>query len=67
LLGWESPTYGDLRPAVSLIYEIRSQLPVRIVTAILTGERSKHELREEQLVVWLGESEVHRVNLSAKI
>jgi hypothetical protein len=67
LLGWESPTYGDLRPAVSLIYEIRSQLPVRIVTAILTGERSKYELREEQLVVWLGESEVHRVNLSAKI
>jgi hypothetical protein len=67
LLGWESPTYGDLRPAVSLIYEIRSQLPLRIVTAILTDERSKYELREEQLVVWLGESEVHRVNLSAKI
>ena len=67
LLGWESPTYGDLRPAVSLIYEIRSQLPVRIVTVILTDERSKYELRDEQLMVSLGESEVHRVSLSAKI
>jgi Heparinase II/III-like protein/Heparinase II/III N-terminus len=67
LLGWESPTYGDLRPAVSLVYEIRSQLPVRIVTAILIDERSKYELRDEQLIVSLGESEIHRVNLSAKI
>jgi hypothetical protein len=67
LLGWESPTYGDLRPAVSLVYEIRSQLPVRIVTAMLIDERSKYELRDQQLIVSLGESEIHRVNLSAKI
>ena len=38
LLGWESPTYGDLRPAVSLLYETRSHLPVRFVTLILTNE-----------------------------
>src|ERR1700678_2984863 len=43
LLGWESPTYGDLQPAVSLVYETRSQLPVRFVTAILTDERCKLE------------------------
>jgi hypothetical protein len=67
LLGWESPTYGDLRPAVSLVYEIRSQLPVRIVTAMLIDERSKYELRDEQMIVSLGESEIHRVNLSTKI
>ncbi len=67
LLGWESPTYGDLRPAVSLVYEIRSQLPIRIVTAMLIGERSKYELIDEKLIVSLGESEIHRVNLSAKI
>jgi hypothetical protein len=75
LLGWESPTYGDLRPAVSLIYETRSQLPVRIVTAILTDERYKLELRDQQLVVVLDGSdadkdvhqEVHQVNLSTEI
>ena len=53
LLGWDSPTYGDLRPAISLIYETRSQLPVRIVTAILTDERYKLELRDERLAVVL--------------
>jgi hypothetical protein len=71
LLGWESPTYGDIRPAVSLVYETRSELPVRIVTAILTDERCKLESRDGQLVILNGESriesEVHRVNLSAKI
>jgi hypothetical protein len=67
LLGWESPTYGDLRPAVSLVYETHSKLPVRFVTAILTGERCKLESRDEQLIVLLGEAEVHRVNLSAKV
>lgn len=67
VLGWESPTYGDLRPAVSLLYETRSQLPVRIVTAILTDDRCKFELRDEQLIVLLDDAEVHRVNLSLKI
>jgi Heparinase II/III-like protein/Heparinase II/III N-terminus len=67
LLGWESPTYGDLRPAVSLVHEIRSQLPIRIMTVILTDERSKYELREEELIVSLGDSEVHGVSFSAKI
>ena len=63
LLGWESPTYGDIRPAVSLVYETRSQLPVRFVTAILIDERCKLESRDGRLVVLLGESEVHRVSL----
>jgi hypothetical protein len=64
LLGWESLTYGDLRPAVSLVYETRSQLPQRFVTAIFTDNRCKLESRDEQLVVLLGESELHRVSLS---
>jgi hypothetical protein len=63
LLGWESPTYGDLRPAVSLIHETRSELPVRFVTAILTDERCKVESRDEQLIVSLGQSELHRVKV----
>jgi hypothetical protein len=37
LLGWESPAYGDLRPAVSLLYNTRAHLPVRFVTLILTS------------------------------
>jgi hypothetical protein len=64
LLGWDSPTYGDLRPAISLVYETRAELPVRFVTTMLTGEQSKSELRGEQLIVLLGDSEVHRVSLS---
>ncbi len=38
LLGYESPTYGDLRPAVSLLYQTRSQLPVRFVTLVRMGQ-----------------------------
>lgn len=41
LLGWESPTYGDLRPALSIVQETRSQLPVRFITVVLCGETPK--------------------------
>ena len=40
LLGWESPTYGDLRPTISLLYQSRSQLPVRFVTLVLMSTGS---------------------------
>lgn len=66
LLGWESPTYGDLRPALSLVYEMRSELPLRFVTAILTDEQCQIQSADGQLVVLLHDSEIHRVNLSAK-
>ncbi len=72
LLGWESLTYGDLRPAVSLAYETRSQLPVRFVTIVLTDERFKVESSTGQIVVLKSQSsaqsqedvEIYRVNLS---
>ncbi len=72
LLGWESLTYGDLRPAVSLVYQTRSQMPVRLVTVILTDERCSLESSDGQLVVLRSgsrvqsrdESEIYRVNLS---
>jgi hypothetical protein len=71
LLGWEAPTYGDLRPAVSLVYETRSELPVRFVTTIFTGERIKSELRTElrdkHLLFLLGDSGVDRVSLSESL
>jgi hypothetical protein len=56
LLGWESPTYGELRPAVSLVYQVRSRLPVRFTTVILTDERysidsTKLESENSELVV----------------
>jgi hypothetical protein len=56
LLGWESPTYGDLRPAVSLVYQTRSRLPVRFVTVVLTDEQCRIESRDEGLVILRSES-----------
>jgi hypothetical protein len=64
LLGWQSPTYGGIQPAVSLVYETRSKLPVRFVTAIVTDDRCKLVSIDEHLVVLLGESEIYRVGLS---
>ena len=80
LLGWESPTYGDLRPAVSLVYQVRSRLPVRFVTAVLTDERCKLKASGDQILILRDESlnpeevnreqnnreEVYRVNLSTR-
>jgi hypothetical protein len=72
LLGWESPTYGDLRPAVSLLYETRSQIPVRFVTVVLTDESCRVESSDNELLIFKTEfqnnvenqSEIYRVNLS---
>jgi len=66
LLGWESPTYGDIQPAVSLVHQTRGQLPVRFVTAILANERCKLESRGEELIILQDESEIYRESLSAK-
>ncbi|MGA8621348.1 MAG: alginate lyase family protein [Candidatus Sulfotelmatobacter sp.] len=77
LLGWEAPTYGNLRPAISLVYETQSQLPVRIVTVILTDERCNlqagSDAENDQIVVsrtgsfdkFPDSSEVYRVSLAA--
>jgi heparinase II/III-like protein len=66
LLGWESPTYGDLQPAVSLLYETRSQLPARFVTAVLTDERCKFESADGEIIILRDEYEIYRVNLTEK-
>jgi asparagine synthase (glutamine-hydrolysing) len=52
LLGWEASTYGDLRPAISLVYQTRSQLPVRFVTVLLTGSESRLEKHNDQIVIF---------------
>ena len=72
LLGWESLTYGDLRPAVSLLYQTRSQLPVRFVTVVLTDENIKLDASAGQIVILRNELsgqsragvEICRVSLS---
>ncbi len=43
LLGWESLTYGQRQPAVSLLCRTRDPLPVRFATVILAGESSQIE------------------------
>jgi asparagine synthase (glutamine-hydrolysing) len=70
LLGWESPTYGELRPAVSLVYQIRAPLPVRLVSVILANEECRVEIEEKkpeekELIVRRRESEIYRVNFAA--
>jgi hypothetical protein len=71
LLGWESRTYGDLQPAVSLAYHTRSLLPVRFVTAILTDERCRLESTDGDLVISTfesgKESEVYRMRFSERV
>jgi hypothetical protein len=72
LLGWESLTYGDLRPAISLLYQTRSQLPVRFVTVVLTNENVKLEASASQIVILSNhpseqsraDVEIYRVSLS---
>jgi hypothetical protein len=68
IFGWESPTYGALKPAVSLVYQIRSRLPIRLATAVLTNERCMAVRRGDEVVVLRGDlsvaQEIYRVNLS---
>lgn len=67
LLGWEAPTYGDLRPALSLVYQTRSPLPVRFATVVLTDERCELETRKGRLVITRDGQEVHNVDFPSQI
>jgi hypothetical protein len=64
LLGWESPTYGELRPAVSLVYRAHSELPLRFATVILTDERCRLDVESNRLIVRDEESEIYRTDLN---
>jgi hypothetical protein len=65
LLGWESPTYGEVRPAVSLLYHARTQLPLRFVTIVLADDECRLENKGDQLIICRGESELYRVTFAA--
>jgi hypothetical protein len=66
LLGWESPTYGELRPAVSILCNARAQLPLRFVTVFLANEACRIRNENDQLIVGQGELELYRVSLAAQ-
>jgi hypothetical protein len=63
LLGWESPTYGELQPAISLLFRMRAPLPVRLVTVILAGDASHVRQEQNQVILECGDLR-HRVSLS---
>lgn len=63
LLGWESPTYGERCPAISLLHRVQAPLPVRIVTAILAGEALQLRQSDSQLVLSRDDSQVYQVSL----
>ncbi len=64
LLGWESPTYGELCPAISILYRIEAPLPVRIITVILAGEALQLRQSDSNLVLSRDASQVYQVSLA---
>jgi hypothetical protein len=62
--GWESPTYGERSPAISLLYCVRAYLPIRLVTAILAGDALQFGHIDGNLALSRQGSEVYRVSLS---
>ena len=65
LLGWESPTYGERCPAISLLYRVQARLPVRIITVILAGEALQLRQDDHQLVLSRDASQIYQVSLAA--
>lgn len=64
LLGWESPTYGERSPAISLLYRVRGPLPVRMVTVILVGEEIECRQSDQQIILSREGAEIYQVNLA---
>ncbi len=64
LLGWESPTYGELCPAISILYRVHAPVPVRMVTVILADEQLTVRESEGQLVLSRDASPIFQVSLS---
>jgi hypothetical protein len=64
LLGWESPTYGELCPAISLLYRVQALLPVRMITVILAGDALHLRQSDNNLVLSRDASQVYQVSLT---
>lgn len=65
LLGWESPTYGELGPAISLLYSVQAPLPVRFVTVILACNELNLQQKDNELTISREATEVYHVSLAA--
>lgn len=65
--GWDSPTYGELRPAVSLIVDARSPLPVRLITVLRLKDDLRLESNGDEIAIWHSESELCRVSLAPQV
>ena len=66
LLGWESPTYGELRPAVSLLYRTQGHLPVRFVTVVLVGKEIRLQHDEDRVEIWRADSCIYQTAVSSR-
>jgi len=64
LLGWESPTYGELCPAISLLYRVEAPLPVRIISVILAGDALELQQSDGKLILSREASQVYQVSLA---
>jgi len=64
ILGWESPTYGELCPAISFLYCVQAPLPVRIVTVILADEALQLRQSDSNLILSHHDAQVYQVSLA---
>lgn len=62
-LGWASPTYGELRPAVSLICQTKGLVPVRFVTMVLVNPHCNVLCAENSLSVHGGSAPLFTTSL----
>jgi hypothetical protein len=62
LLGWESPTYGERGPAVSVLYTVPAKLPVRVVTVISFSD-PETEADQQAVVLKRSGREIFRASL----
>ncbi len=67
LLGWDSPTYSELRPAISIVYQTRTRLPLRLITVVLTEEGLQLERDSDHLSILQGSSRIYQVGLRTEI
>jgi len=59
LLGWESSTYGERRPALSLLYTVQATLPLRVITVVSIANMEIEHTRDE-MILKQGDREVFR-------
>lgn len=67
ILGWNSPTYGELCPAISVVYRARTKFPLRLITVVRAGEDLRIDSGSQHVAICRGDSEVYRVSLQPQL